>query len=288
MTTVAVLGTGIMGSGIARSLLRSGATVRAWNRTREKAESLRDDGATVHDRAADAAAGADVVLTMLFDSHAVDAVMDEVLPAMAGGDAVWVQSGTVGTHATERFAMLAERQGVGFVDAPVLGTREPAEQGALIVLAAGRNGLRDAVAPVLGAIGSRTVWVSERPGDGHRLKLSANSWVLSVVAATAQAVGLARASGLDPQLFLDAIAGGPADCAYAQLKGKAMIAREFPPSFTLGGAAKDARLIVAALHGLGLDASLMEAVSAQMELADHAGHGPDDMAAVITAVENAG
>jgi 3-hydroxyisobutyrate dehydrogenase len=281
MTTVAVLGTGLMGSGMARSLLRADCEVRVWNRTAEKAEPLAADGARVAADPATAVAGANVVLTMLFDAESVETVITEALPALAP-DAIWLQAATVGPAATERFAELAEGNGVGFVDAPVLGTRQPAEQGQLLVLAAGAQRLRDPLAGVLDALASRTVWVSERPGDGQRLKLVANSWVLSITAATAQAVSLARGLGLDPALFLETIAGGPTDSAYAQLKGKAMIAGEFSPSFTLDGAVKDAELIGAAMNSAGVDDTLMTAVRGLFTRAAKTDPGKD-MAAVSRA-----
>ncbi|MBV8994662.1 MAG: NAD(P)-dependent oxidoreductase, partial [Pseudonocardiales bacterium] len=226
--------------------------------------------------------GADVVLTMLFDADAVAAVMEQALPAV-GRSALWVQASTVGLDGTARLAQLADRHGVGFIDAPVLGTRKPAEEGALIVLAAGPHKLREAVAPVFDAIGSRVVWVGERAGDGHRLKLTANSWVLSVVAATAQAVSLAQTLGLDPHLFLGVISGGPLDCAYTQLKGKTMIAGEFPPAFPLDGATKDSALIAEAMRATGTDDRLMTALHQQFQAAADAGHEAEDMAAVIHA-----
>ena len=280
--TVTVLGTGIMGAGMARSLIRAGLDVTVWNRTAEKARPLEQDGARVADDVASAVSGAEVVLTMLFDANAVAAVMEQALPAVARS-ALWVQASTVGLDGTARLARLADRHGVGFIDAPVLGTRKPAEEGALTVLAAGPRQLREAAAPVFDAIGSRVVWVGERPGDGHRLKLVANSWVLSVVAATAQAVGLSRDLGIDPQLFLDVISGGPLDCAYTQLKGKAMIAGEFPPAFPLAGAAKDTALIAEAMRAAGTDDRLMAALHEQFQAAADAGHDAEDMAAVIHA-----
>ena len=280
--TVTVLGTGIMGAGMARSLIRAGLDVTVWNRTAEKARPLEQDGARVADDVASAVSGAEVVLTMLFDANAVAAVMEQALPAVARS-ALWVQASTVGLDGTARLARLADRHGVGFIDAPVLGTRKPAEEGALTVLAAGPQQLREAAAPVFDAIGSRVVWVGERPGDGHRLKLVANSWVLSVVAATAQAVGLSRDLGIDPQLFLDVISGGPLDCAYTQLKGKAMIAGEFPPAFPLAGAAKDTALIAEAMRAAGTDDRLMAALHEQFQAAADAGHDAEDMAAVIHA-----
>jgi 3-hydroxyisobutyrate dehydrogenase len=283
-SAVAVLGTGLMGAGMARSLLRAGMDVRVWNRTREKADRLVDDGAHVAPDATAAVADADVVVTMLFDAHAVAEVMAEVLPAMPDR-AVWVQASTVGLEATEQLGARARDAGRAFVDAPVLGTREPAEEGKLLVLAAGPNAVREKVRPVLDAIGSRTVWVSEQAGDGHRLKLVANSWVLSLTAATAQAVALARGSGLDPASFLDVISGGPTDCAYAQMKGEAMIAGEFPPAFTLSGAAKDAALIARAMDAAGVDATVIEALGHEFERAEKAGHGDEDMAAVVYAFD---
>lgn len=268
---VTVLGTGIMGAGMARSLLRAGHEVTVWNRDPAKASPLAEAGAVVAADPATAVRGADVVLTMLFDADAVRQVMAEALPALTG---VWVQAGTVGVEAAENFAGL----GVRYVDAPVFGTRKPAEDGALVVLAAGPEDLREAVAPVFDAIGARTVWVSERPGDGHRLKLTANAWVLSITAATAQSVRLAEDLGLDPRLFLDVLSGGPLDSPYAQLKGGAMINGEYPPAFPAEGAAKDAGLILAAMRGT--DDRLMRALKALFDDAVSSGAGAEDMAAV--------
>jgi 3-hydroxyisobutyrate dehydrogenase len=280
---VAVLGTGIMGAGMSRSLLRTGFDVTVWNRSAAKAAPLADDGATVAPDVAAAVSGADVVITMLFDVAAVTEVVGHALPAMRE-DAVWLQTSTVGLDGVRSLAALAEQHGITFVDAPVLGTRQPAEDGKLTVLAGGPTAVRDAVAPVLDAIGARTLWVGEQPGDGQRLKLVANSWVLSVTAATAQAVGLAAGLDLDPRLFLDVIAGGPLDCAYAQLKGKAMSEGDFTPSFPLSGAAKDADLIQAAMRTAGTNPELMAAGQRLYEAAQNSGHGGEDMAAVVTAI----
>jgi len=277
--SVAVLGAGIMGAGMARSLARAGHRVTVWNRSPGKAAALAGDGITVATDAAEAVRGASVVLTMLFDADSVAEVMAKALPVLDEG-AVWAQTSTVGLDGTARLAALANEHGVAFVDAPVLGTRKPAEDGALTVLAAGPEDVRAAVAPAFDAIGSRTVWVGAEPGDGHKLKLAANAWVLSVVAGTAQSITLARDLGLDPQVFLDTIAGGPLDSPYAQLKGAAMIAGEYPPSFALDGAVKDSGLIADALRSAGTDGRMMAALHAVFADASAAGHANDDMAAV--------
>ena len=280
--TVTVLGTGIMGAGMARNLIGAGLDVTVWNRSPDRASPFADAGARVATDAADAVAGADVVVTMLFDADAVAQVMEAALPAMAP-EAVWVQMSTVGLEGTERLAALAARHGVAFLDAPVLGTKAPAEQGTLTVLVGGPSALRDAVTPVFDAIGSKTLWIGEQPGDGHKLKLVANSWVGMVTAGTAQAIALAGALGLDPQLFLDVIAGGPLDLPYAQLKGKSMIADEFPTSFAVSGVVKDLGLIAAAMRGADVHDGVVEAVAAAFRTADTAGHGDEDMAAVVHA-----
>jgi 3-hydroxyisobutyrate dehydrogenase len=128
--------------------------------------------------------------------------------------------------------------------------------------------------------------VSERPGDGHRLKLVANAWVLTVTAGVAQSDGLATELGLDPRQFLDVIGGGPLDCAYAQVKGVSMIEGDFAPAFTLEGAAKDSELILAAMHTATTDDTLIQALRRLFRMAAEAGHGHEDMSAVIAAFRN--
>lgn len=197
---------------------------------------------------------------------------------------LWAQTSTVSLHdAGVRLPALAGRYGARYVDAPVLGTRQPAEEGKLLVLATAPGPLRDPVAPLFDAIAARTVWVSERPGDGTRLKLVANSWVGTIVAATAQAIALAQNLGMDPQVFLDAVRGGAVDTPFLHLKGQAMIAGEFPPSFTVDGAVKDAGLIAAAMRESGTDATLIDAVARQYRKAADGGHSGEDMAAIYQA-----
>jgi 3-hydroxyisobutyrate dehydrogenase len=282
-TAVAVLGTGLMGAGMARSIARAGLAVTVWNRSPDKAEALAGvTGIHVAKDIPSAVSAADIVLTMLFDTDAVQEVMRQALPAMRPS-AVWVQTSTVGLDGAAMLAGLAEQHRVPLVDAPVLGTKQPAERGELIVLAGGPTAVRAAVTPVLDAIGSRTVWVGEQPGGGQRLKLVANSWVLSVNAATAQAVALATGLGLDPRQFFELISGGPLDSAYAQLKGKTMIEGNFPPAFPLSGATKDAGLIVDALRTAGTDERLMRALHELYQTASAAGHTDEDMAVVVRA-----
>ena len=281
---VALLGTGTMGSGMARNIAAAGMQLRVWNRTRARAEPLADV-ATVAAHPADAVRGADVVVTMLFDEEAVADTMRRAADALGDGDrppVVWLQSATVGVAGAERLAALARVLGVVYVDAPVLGTKKPAEDGALVVLASGPADARDRVAPVLDAVGSRTVWVGDA-GGGSRLKMAANAWVFTVVEGVTESLALTRELGLDPRLFLQAIEGGALDAPYVQLKGGAMLDERLDPAFGLAGALKDAGLIAAAAESAGLELGLMPAIRDHFARAVEQGLGGLDMAATYQA-----
>lgn len=278
--TVAVLGTGTMGTGMARSLLRSGIAVRAWNRTASRAQPLAADGAEIAASPVEAVTGADVVITMLYDAAAVLDVMTEAAPAFGPGT-IWLQSATIGVEGTTQAAALAQTVALRMLDAPVLGTKEPAEQGKLVMLIGGDRSLQPSLQPVLEAISSRIVWAGDLPGQGTALKLACNAWIASITAATAQSLTLAAGLAVDPQLFLDAIAGGASDCAYAQLKGGLMLADEFTPSFGLDGLGKDVGLITDAAQRAGVDTTLLGALSQVYRRASELGYGKSDIAAVI-------
>lgn len=281
---VTVLGTGTMGAGVAGSLLREGHEVTVWNRTADKAAPLAERGATVATDPAAAVADAEVVLLTLFDT---EAVLD-VLEAAAGDaptDAVWVQASTIGVAGTETVVQLAGKYGVTLVEAMMLGTKAPAEQGKLTMLAAGPADVLDRIDPVLDAIGAKTVRAGDEVGAGTALKLAANAWIASITAATGQSLAVARSLGLDPALFLEAIAGGASDSAYAHTKGKSMIAGEFPAQFALDGLRKDIGLITDAARTSGVSTVLLDVLGRVYADASAAGHGGDDIAAVGTAFD---
>ncbi|HEX7309435.1 NAD(P)-dependent oxidoreductase [Lentzea sp.] len=274
---IAVLGTGLMGAPIAANLAAAGHEVRVWNRTRAKAEPLADKGATVADSPAAAVEGVDVVLTVLNDGAAVTSAIQAAAESLPH-DAVWIQASTVGIGATEDHIALARSLGLEFVDAPVLGSTKPAQEGKLVVLASGADELRERVQPVFDVIGARTMWVGEA-GASSKLKLVANSWVLALTAAVGEAVSLAEASGLDPKLFLEAVSGGAMDTPYLQMKGNAIIERSFEPAFTVQNALKDALLVNEAAVRGGVQLDVAQAAAARLNRAVTKGHGDEDMAA---------
>ncbi len=277
---VAVLGTGIMGAAMARSLAREGHTVRVWNRSPDKARATEQEGITAVDSVAQAVKGADAVLTVLFDVDAVLAVTDELTDALRL-DAVWLQASTVGPAGMRRIAAEVPQVHERLFDTPVLGTRQPAEDGKLVVLVSGPAKARAKAQPVFDAIGSRTVEVGHEVGAASALKLACNSWVATVNAGTAQALALTSAQGVDPALFLEAVKGGPLDAPYVQLKGGLMLEEKWDtPAFPVDGVRKDVALMVDAAKEAGVSPKLLKTLLALYERTSEAGLGGADMAAV--------
>jgi 3-hydroxyisobutyrate dehydrogenase len=282
MTDLAFLGTGVMGLPMARNLLAAGFSVHVWNRSPERAEPLAQDGAQLCADPRAAAEGCSVLVTMLSDADSVLDVAGRALDGL-GQPGIWIQMSTIGLAGTERCAELARRSGVSLVDAPVLGTREPAHHGKLVILASGPEADRASCEPVFQALGTRTVWLGEA-GQGSRAKVVINSWIVGVVGVLAETVTLAEALEIDPQVFFDAVDGGPLDLPYARVKGGAMLARSFDDvSFRLALTRKDAELVLAAADDAGIELPVVRGATARLQAAEAAGHGDQDMAATYWA-----
>jgi 3-hydroxyisobutyrate dehydrogenase len=281
--TIALLGTGTMGAPMARNLARAGLSVVAWNRTPAKAEALAADGVRRAVTAEAAAAEADVLVTMLADGSAVEAVLsgpDGALAALPAG-AIWIQMSTVGAPAADRLASLAADHDIQFVDAPVLGSAEPAQRGELTILASGPDEVRDRCTPLFDAVGIRTVWLGPA-GMGSRLKVVVNAWLMSTTAALAETIALAERLDVDPASFLEVTDRGAIGALYTDLNGPAMADRAFPLNFPLELATKDAALALEAA-GDAADLRVFAATHAQFARAEELGHGRRDWAAVILA-----
>jgi 3-hydroxyisobutyrate dehydrogenase len=280
---VAVLGTGIMGAPLARNLLRAGFAVRVWNRTSAKAEALAPLGGVVCATPAEAARGADFVLTMLADGAVTEEAMLGSGGALAAMDpeAVWVQMGTMGRAACLRMERLAAQQGVRFVDAPVVGTQAPAERRELVILAAGTEEAVAECGPVFSALARRTLWVGPA-GYGQSLKLVVNKWILDIFESLAEAVAMAEGLGVEPRDFLFALEDGPVGVPSARVRGEAMMARRFPhTSFSVDMAHKDAMLILDAAREKGCEIPLTEVAERQLARTMELGSGEADLASVI-------
>ncbi|URM25640.1 NAD(P)-dependent oxidoreductase [Pseudomonas frederiksbergensis] len=276
--TVAVLGTGIIGAAVARNLQKNALNVNAWNRTYEKATALSVSGVEVFEKAEDAVRGASIVLTVLKDGPAVLEAMKAALPGLAKGT-VWLQLSTVGVKANEELTAFAEQHGLEFYDAPVQGTRGPAEQGQLIIIASGGLSQREVIQPIFDAIGKRTLWVSEQSGVSSKLKLALNSWAFALTHGIAESLSIAEALGVDPALVVDVVKGGPMDSMYFQLKAASILSGDYTVSFSVANAVKDAELVVEAAKDAGVKVDAVEAGLNRFSRALQAGHGDKDMAA---------
>ncbi len=282
--TVAVIGAGIMGSAMARNLAAADLTTRVWDMTASATGPLADAGAVVAASAQDAVRDADVVITMLPTADAVQSVMfdGQVVEALADG-CVWAQMGTIGVEATLRIADLlaARRPGVMFVDAPVSGSKGPAEQGQLLILASGPAAAADAVRPVFDTIGRKTVWLGEA-GRGSQVKLVVNAYLSILIEGVAETMELADRLGIGHQQLAEVIEGGPLDAPLADAKFHKMDRGDFAAEFPLEWALKDVDLVIDAAGGQALP--LLAALSGQWHAAVAAGYGRQDISAARLAL----
>jgi 3-hydroxyisobutyrate dehydrogenase len=282
---VAVLGIGIMGSAIARNLAAAGLHTTVWDRSPEAAARVAGTGARVAGSAQEAVTGAGVVITMLPTADVVESVIfaGGVAQAFAPGT-TWAQMGTIGVPETTEFAArLGElRPDVLFVDAPVSGSKGPAEAGQLLVLASGPSAAQAALGPAFAALGRKTVWLGEA-GQGSRMKLVVNAYMSILIEGVAEALQLADDLGVDAAALADAIEGGPLDAPIADAKLHKMESGDFAPEFPLQWALKDVDLALAAAGGDG-PPPLLQALSRQWHAAVDAGHGREDVSAARLAL----
>ncbi len=281
---VAVLGTGIMGSAMARNLVSAGLRTTAWDRSSTATAPLSEAGALVAASPAEAVHDAQVVITMLPTADVVTSVIFDsgVAEALPGG-AAWAQMGTIGLAETTDIAgrLGRLRPDVMFVDAPVSGSKGPAEAGQLLILASGPPAAEAAVRPVFSAIGRRIVWLGEA-GQGSRMKLAVNAYMSILIEGVAEALELAGQLGVDDSKLAEAIEGGPLDAPIADAKLHKMERGDFAPEFPLEWALKDVDLAISAAGDDELP--LLAALSRQWHAAVDAGHGREDVSAARLAL----
>jgi 3-hydroxyisobutyrate dehydrogenase len=282
---VAVLGIGAMGHGMAASALRAGIPTIVWNRSVSATRDLAEQGAEVADTAAEAAARAAVVVTMVTDTAAVLSIAQGqgMLAALAPG-AVWAQMSTIGVAGIDRVAEIAtrERPDVMFLDAPVSGSKEPAERGELTIFASGADQARVRVAPLFDAIGEHTMWVGDT-GTGTRLKLVNNTWLAFSAESVATSLALAHHLGLDTRTVTDALHAGPLVSTWQTAKLQRIADGEFSAQFALALALKDVRLALEAAGDERLPA--LACLAAEWQVAVDQGMGGQDLTVVTRILE---
>jgi 3-hydroxyisobutyrate dehydrogenase len=286
---VALLGVGIMGSAMARNLLRAGLPTTVWDRSAAATAPLAADGATVAASVADAVRDAHVVITMLPTVDVVRSVVLDDATALAAlkPGAVWAQMGTIGVDATAgiRSRLGRDRPDLLFVDAPVSGSKGPAESGKLLILASGPAAAQSLLTPVFAVLGRATVWLGEA-GQGSKMKLVINAYMATMIEGVAEALELATRLGIDPQQLDEAIQGGPLDAPLADAKLHKMQREDYAPEFPLEWALKDVDLALHAAGGTALP--VLAALSRQWHTAVEAGRGREDVSAARLSLAEAG
>lgn len=275
---VAVLGLGAMGHAFAASLLKKGFRVQGWNRTRSKGEDLEAAGLQLSGSAEAAAAQADVVITMLADGDTTRDVAARIAPVLKQ-NATLVQMGTIGVAATDALIaqIAAARPDINVIDAPVSGTKAPAENAQILVLASGDRTRAEDAEQVFAAIGKGTQWLGEA-GASSRMKLVVNSWLIGLMQSLAESTRLAEQFGFTTDDLWQVLEGGPLAAPYAKMKLGMIASGDFTPQMHLIWALKDARLALDAAGDTSLPA--LENIVDVWQQAVDAGYGEQDLAAV--------
>lgn len=238
---VGLLGLGLMGSAMAHRLLDRGIAVIAWDRDADHVRGLEGRGGQPAEGPSEVVSGAGVVITMLPTAAVVLDVVEPLLEDWPEGT-IWLQMSSVGAAEADQLGQVAEAHAVRLVDAPVSGSTHPAEEGELTILASGPDSARTAVEPIFDALASRVLWVGEA-GMGSRLKLVANHWMITMVAALAESMHLCEGMGLDQQQFIALLDGGPLGSVYALQKLDEMRRHEYPAGFPVRLGLKDLELV---------------------------------------------
>ena len=288
---LAFIGLGKMGSAMARNLLRAGHKLAVYNRTREKAEALRHDGARVADSPADACRDADAAVTMVADDRALEEVVfgkDGIASALKN-DRIHISHSTISTAMARLLAAEHGHRNQGYLSAPVFGRPDAAENRKLLVPAAGPAERVERCRPLFDAIGRQTCVVGAEPWQANAVKLCGNFMIVSMLEAFGEAYATLRKAAVAPQKFLevmDALFGSPIIANY----GRTIAEEQFEPAgFALRLGFKDARLLLAAAEECASPMPLGSLIHDRLLSALAHGQGEMDWSSVAkVAARNAG
>jgi 3-hydroxyisobutyrate dehydrogenase-like beta-hydroxyacid dehydrogenase len=250
---VGMIGLGLMGKPMAANFLKAGFSLVVWNRTGAKAEELLRAGAKLAGTPREAAAASDVLLTIVSDPPALEAVLWGDMGALAGlrRGSTYIDSSTVAPTLARRIAAACAERGVEFLDAPVTGGTWGAEKGELVFMVGGKQETLEGVAPVLGALGKR--WFHLGPhGAGQTVKLAMNMILALQVDALAEALALVTAGGVPGERLVEVMQSSMARSPLLDIKAPMMLERKYAPSFPLRLMHKDLGLALDLANQLGV------------------------------------
>ncbi|MFC8371473.1 NAD(P)-dependent oxidoreductase [Streptomyces sp. NPDC057239] len=283
---VGFIGLGVMGRPMALNLARAGTPLVVWNRTPARCAPLRDAGAEVAGSAEEVFERAGTVLLMLADETAVDTVLGRGTPdfaARVAGRAV-VHMGTTSPEYSAALEDAVREAGGAYVEAPVSGSRVPAEQGQLVAMLAGDPSAAAAVRPLLAPMCREAFDCGAAPG-ALLMKLSVNLFLITQVTGLTEAFHFADRHGLDRRRFLEVLDAGPMASAVSRMKAPKLLARDFAVQAAATDVLKNNRLIAQAARRAGLASPLLDVCHALFDETVAGGHGGEDMVAVLRALE---
>lgn len=279
---IGFIGLGTMGFGMAANLLAAGYTVTAHNRTRSRAEALTAKGASVAATPQEAAAGANVVITMLSDDPAVEEVLlgERGVIAAAKRGTLFIDSSTVTPGMSRRCAQFANEKGMRFLDAPVTGSRDAAESGKLVFIVGGERSDFDEATPLFDVMGQAKFYCGPS-GSGSTLKLANNAISATLITAMAESAAVVKASNIDQKVAFEFLSENSAFTSrLSRTKLPKMVSGDFSANFQLKLMAKDVRYFIALARDFEQRTPAIEQTGRELAAAAEAGFGDDDIAAI--------
>lgn len=286
MERIAYLGLGIMGSGMAKNLLKAGYPVTVWNRSPESCKPLVEQGATQGETPAKAVEKADVIMYSLANDNAVEEVvfgLDGILSNVRSGQ-IAIDMSTVHPDTSRREAAAFAQKHVEFLDAPVFGSKNESAAGGLWIVVGGKQNVFEQVKPILEPL-SETIHYLGDTGKGASMKLIGNSIVATQIEALGEAMILATKAGLNPKDVLDVLHVVDFRSPIFDSMGKMLVNRDFTPSFALKHMLKDANLIARFAQDLNSPTPAAAIVRETLKAAVNQGWGEENASALIKALE---
>ncbi len=280
------IGTGLMGFPMARNLARAGTPLVVWNRSPERCAPLVEDGASIVENVDEIFARARVVLLMLADGAAIDAVLGRGradFDRRVGGHLI-VHMGTTSPEYSRRLGDEIDAAGGSYVEAPVSGSRDPAEKGRLVVMAAGDPRDVGELRPLLAPVGKAVIECGPVP-SALTMKLAVNVFLITMVTGLAESMHFAERQGLDLDVFLALVNASPMASEVSRVKAEKLVARDFDAQAAIADVLKNNDLIAAAARAAGIETPLLDACHALYRETAVLGLGGADMAAVVHALE---
>ena len=283
---VGFIGLGHMGLPMALNMVRAGTPLTVWNRSRDKAELVAEAGATVAHSPAQVFREARTVFLMLANGTVIDEVLERGTPRFAQMVAgrTLVHMGTTAASYSERLSEDTTSAGGRYVEAPVSGSRRPAEAGQLVGMVAGPAASVDAVLPLLAPLCATAVKCGEVP-NATRMKLAVNLFLIAQVTGLAEAFHFAENNGLDVEAFRSVLDSGPMASSVSRLKLEKLVHGDFEVQASIRDVHYNSRLVADAARRSGVSSPVLDTCRDLFAEAEQLGHGHDDMVAVLRAIE---